>query len=312
MDRFLFFCIFAIIEYFFTSFFINCINIVNYDYISVNYTSFRFSISKDSPTGLNIIIKIFSPAIYIVILSGILYCLNLNYLVTHIYIVTIIYYIIKWIISSIVLNRALLIDWKSEIICFFIACFFSWFIYSIFISKTTQIFISIEELRDGIWLGIITFFLGIIIKSIYNYAHLNYDKEKEKIRKYIIKKYKKFQMKYSNIVKTKNKKIKLLTYSIMIYENYNRPIVIRVFENIKFFITGQASLGIMQVTTQKFITNKESVKMGYKIIKDNYFSIRKKMKLENKLKKVIFMYNKTNKYVEEVLYIYHLLENENK
>ncbi|HIR59787.1 MAG TPA: hypothetical protein IAB38_07025 [Candidatus Onthousia excrementipullorum] len=119
-------------------------------------------------------------------------------------------------------------------------------------------------------------------------------------------------MKYSNIVKTKNKKIKLLTYSIMIYENYNRPIVIRVFENIKFFITGQASLGIMQVTTQKFITNKESVKMGYKIIKDNYFSIRKKMKLENKLKKVIFMYNKTNKYVEEVLYIYHLLENENK
>lgn len=73
MDRFLFFCIFAIIEYFFTSFFINCINIVNYDYISVNYTSFRFSISKDSPTGLNIIIKIFSPAIYIVILSGILY-----------------------------------------------------------------------------------------------------------------------------------------------------------------------------------------------------------------------------------------------
>ena len=79
--------------------------------------------------------------------------------------------------------------------------------------------------------------------------------------------------------------------------------------SIKFFIIGRATLGVMQVTTKKYITNEESVKIGYKIIKENYFSIRKKT-FEDKLKRVVFMYNKTNKYVEEVLYIYHLLENE--
>ena len=309
MVNFSIFCVFAILEYFLTALLINGINIVNYDYISLNYTSFRFSISKDSPTGLNIIIKIFSPVIYIVILSGILYCLDFNYLVKNIYVVTIIYFILKWIISIIVLNRYPLIDWKSEIICSFIAILLSWFVYFIFISKTTQIFISIEELRDSIWLGIITFFLSLIIKYVYNYSYLNYDREKKKIRYYIIKKYNKFQKKYNNIIKTKNKKLKLLTYSIMIYENYNRPMIIRVLEYIKFFIIGRATLGVMQVTTKKYITNEESVKIGYKIIKENYFSIRKKT-FEDKLKRVVFMYNKTNKYVEEVLYIYHLLENE--
>lgn len=309
MVNFSIFCIFAILEYFLTALLINGINIVNYDYISLNYTSFRFSISKDSPTGLNIIIKIFSPVIYIVILSGILYCLEFNYLVKNIYVVTIIYFILKWIISIIVLNRYLLIDWKSEIICSFIAILLSLFVYFIFISKTTQIFISVEEMRDGIWLGIITFFLSLVIKYVYNYSYLNYDREKKKIRYYIIKKYNKFQKKYNNIIKTKNKKLKLLTYSIMIYENYNRPMIIRVLEYIKFFIIGRATLGVMQVTTKKYITNEESVKIGYKIIKENYFSIRKKT-FEDKLKRVVFMYNKTNKYVEEVLYIYHLLENE--
>lgn len=96
----------------------------------------------------------------------------------------------------------------------------------------------------------------------------------------------------------------------MIYENYNRPPLVRLIEYIKFFISGTASLGIMQITSEKFINNNESVKLGYKMIRDTYYSINKKVKLEKRLKKVIFMYNKSNKYIEEVLSIYYLLNDE--
>ena len=95
----------------------------------------------------------------------------------------------------------------------------------------------------------------------------------------------------------------------MIYENYNRPKIIRFFEYAKVIIKGNATLGIMQVSTSKFITNEESITKGYQIIEDTYKSL-KYMKLEEKLKNVMFTYNKSNKYVEEVMYIYCILEHE--
>ena len=220
------------------------------------------------------------------------------------------YYVIKWIIMIIVLNRATLINWKNEIICFLFSFSLSWFIYKIFISKTTEIFIPINEIRDGIWIGIITFIIGIIIRTIYDKSHLNIKDARYRIKKYIVKKYYKFSSKYDDIIDIKNKEIKTLTYAIMIYENYNRPILIRLFEYIKLILSGKASLGIMQVSTTKFITSRESVELGYNIIKENYKSL-KKMDLEEKLKKVIFMYNKSDKYVDEVLYIYCVLSDKN-
>lgn len=112
--------LFSIIEYIITIIITNSINAVNCNYISLKYTSFKFYTSKDTPTGLNIIIKIFGPPIYIIIFSGILYELNFNNLVNNIYIVTLFYYVIKWLILIILLNRTFLIDWKNEFSCFFI------------------------------------------------------------------------------------------------------------------------------------------------------------------------------------------------
>ena len=310
MEKIFVFLLFAIIEYLITSIITNSINIINYDYISLNYTSFKFSTSTNSPTGLNTLIKIFLPSIYIIILSGILYNLSFNKWVEDIFLITIIYYLIKWFIITIVFNRTILINWKNEIICFLFSFFISWFIYKIFISKTTEIFISVNEIRDGIWLGIIMFMLEVIITTIYNKSYLNIKDERCRIKRYIIKKYYKFNLKYDDILKTKNKTVRTLTYAIMIYENYNRPIIIRFFEYIKFILNGKASLGIMQVSTTKFIANRESVELGYNIVKNNYNSL-KKMSLEEKLKKTIFMYNKSNKYVDEVLNIYYVLSDKN-
>lgn len=307
MKNYMFLFLFSTMEYILTLLIIKSINIINYDYVTLKYSSFRFSAAKDSPTGLNMIIKIFLPPIYIVILSGILYNLGYNNLVKNIYLVQVIYYIIKWIVCIVILNRKILINWKNEFFSFVTSFLLSYLIYYSFIVKTTQIFISVEELRDGIWIGIITFFFSIIIKIIYNQTKLNLEKQKEKNRAYIRKSYNKFKKQYGHIIKTRDKALRNLTYSIMIYENYNRPAVVRIFEYAKFLITGYATLGVMQVWTWTFITNEESVIKGYKIIKDAY-KLHEKLQLEDKLQKIIFLYNKDNKYVEEVMYIYCVLE----
>lgn len=310
MKCFLFFMLFGLIEYLLFFIITNWISIINYEYASLKYTSFSFSTSKDSPTGLNMILKVFFPPIYIVILSGILYELEHDILVKNIFLVTITYYTIKWIVCIFFLNRRLLMNWKSEFFCATLSSLLSWAVYASFISKTKKIFIPLESLRDGIWMGIITFFFGLIINLIYNQSKLNLSHQKYKIRKYVKKRYSKLKDKYSHLIKTKNKELEKLTYAIMIYESYNRPWIIRWIEYLKLLITGHATLGIMQVSTGKPITDEESVKIGYKIIKNEYFSIKTPDR-EERLKRVIFFYNKCEKYVEEVMYIYCILNEKN-
>ena len=300
--------LFSIIEYILLLILTKWISVYNYDYVSLRYSCFSFSTNEETATGMNNIISIFFPTIFIIILSGVLYETNLNKFVDNIYLVTLFYYLIKWLVIILVLNRGMLINWKKEFIFSSISFLLSYFIYCIFITQTTKIFVSIDEIRDGIWVGIITFALSLILKLVYNHSYLNVKEHKRKIKKYVKKYYNKFHKKYCNIIKTKNKDIKFLTYAIMIYENYNRSFFIRVIEYIKFFITGKASLGIMQVSSSYFITNEESVKLGYRIIKNTYFSLSKELDYEERLKKVVLIYNKSNKYVEEVMYIFCLLK----
>jgi hypothetical protein len=53
----------------------------------------------------------------------------------------------------------------------------------------------------------------------------------------------------------------------MIYEDFNRPIIVRWIEYFRFWITRKPhTLGIMQVTTDKFIDNEESIKQAMQVI----------------------------------------------
>ena len=296
---------FALLEFFIVLFFTKGMNTLNYEYISLKYTGFRFNNTKDSPIGLNLLIKILAPTIYIILISGFLYELNYNNLVKNIYLVTIFYNILR-ILSIVVLNRILLIKWKEELMHFAISILLSYFIYIIFISKTTQIFISVDEIRDGIWLTIIIFFLSLIIKKVYNNAILTEQESNRRSNNYIINKYNKLKKKYDYIITTKNKSLKKLTYAIMIYEDYNRPKIIRYIEYLKLFFTRRATLGIMQVSTKKFITDFQSVELGYKKLKKDYEKM-KFVRKDKRIKKILYNYNKSNRYVEEVIYIYNFL-----
>lgn len=303
----MFILIFSIIEYFVITLITSWINIKK-EKFSINYNSFKFSMSKNLPNGMNTIIKIFFPPIYIVILSGILYKFSYEAFISNIYLITIIYYLIKWFLVIFIFNKKVIINWKNEFVCFILASFISWLLYAFFITKTRQIFIPLDALRDGIWIGIFTFFFSLIIKGVYKQDYLNKEEQEKKIKSYVESKYKRFNSRYSDIIKTNNLTLKNLTYAIMIYENYNRPTVIRICEYIKFIFTKNASLGVMQVETNKIISNKTSVKLGYRLIKKSFYSTKKHTSKNSNLKKVIFSYNKSELYVKEVMYIYRLLQ----
>ena len=299
--------IFALLEYILLFFITSGINILNYDYLKLKYSIFSFS-NKEKENGLNILIKIFFPTIYLIFVSGVLYKLNIISINSNIYYITILYHILNWIIIIVVLNRNALINKKMEIITTFLSIVLSLIIYSIFINKTTDIFVNFDDLKNGIWLAIITFCGNLFIKMIYNTSKTNAKEQNDRIIKYVTSKYRYFKSKYDNIILTDNKDVRYLVYAIMIFENYNRPWIIRKLEYIKFFIWREATLGIMQIKSKEYITNIESVKKSVIFIENIYKYLPKKMKKDKKIEKVLYKYNCSVDYVNEVKYIYELLK----
>ena len=154
--EYIFFLVLAFIEFIFMLFLTKELDYIK-EYISIQYSSFEFAGTEDKPNGLNVLIKILVPVIYIIIVSGILYETHQDWLVKNIYFVTIFYYILKSINIIFILRRKDLHDWKADILLSIIGTLISIIIYYIFITRTNQIFVSIEEIRDGVWVSIIIF-----------------------------------------------------------------------------------------------------------------------------------------------------------
>lgn len=299
----------AVIEYIIINFLTTKITKLK-EYVTLNYSSFEFSDVGEKPYGLNILIKIICPTIFIIILAGIFYNFKLNSFVEDIYLITVFYFLIRWFIIIGVLSRKELVNWNREIIIFIITISINLFLYYFFIKKTTQIFISLEELRDAIWISIITFIIVIIRDFVYNYIYIDNDKQEDRKEKYILKKYEYFRKKYDDIITTKNKELHEIVYAIMIYENFNRPFLIRVVEKIKLLVAGEATLGVMQVKSRVLINDRTSVKLGYQILKKNYFDNKKHIKEKDRLLcETISSYNYGEKYLNEVLYIKEIISN---
>lgn len=274
------------------------------EYVSIHYDVFNFAPIGEKKCGLNILIRIIGPTIYMVICAGVFYNLNMNSMVQNIYLVGIIYFLIRWIMIIFVYDRKDLNDWKSEIVVFIINICINIFLYHFFIMKTADIFISVEELKNAVWIGIITFAFLIIRDYIYNYIKINEENSERRKVTYILKKYKYFKNKYDYIIKTEDKYLESIVYAIMIYENYNRPFAIRIIEYLKFLFRGEATLGVMQVKTSNIIRDKESVSKGYNKIKEKYIRYSEEYINENEiLEKIVLDYNCSFEYYREIQYI---------
>lgn len=105
--------------------------------------------------------------------------------------------------------------------------------------------------------------------------------------------------------------IERIVYSIMIFEDYNRPASIRIIEYIlKIIIPFRPrTMGIMQFKSNQLISNKESIRLAIKNIYDSYNKSDKYDSVESAIRQ----YNVGDFYYNQVSDIYDsLLEIEDK
>lgn len=168
-----------------------------------------------------------------------------------------------------------------------------------FINRVNEVFLTGEDFRIIIWFLVIIYIYQFVKnKDIFSY------KVQEKhflSEEGILIQYTKLKYRYPTTYE--NDKLKKVLYSIMLYENHRRGKILRYFDNLKYRITGNPrKLGIMQVESKKFITDRESIDIVYKKLDKLYNKKNSKKSLSDLIKS----YDKVA--AEDIMYIYNIIE----
>ena len=108
---------------------------------------------------------------------------------------------------------------------------------------------------------------------------------------------------------------KNIVLSVLIYENFNRHLFIRILEKVMFFTQKVKTTGIMQVSSEKYLSDEESIQRGALILISEYRKNKEELNKEDEYnieyssrRNSIKRYNPDIRYIDDVLGIYDILE----
>jgi len=247
---------------------------------SLGYIQLSVVLKADEAPAFNFLLRVLTPIIYILLISTLLYTLKVDKYVKYIYLVNI-YYIVFRVSVNILLGRTRLMNWKQQINLFFWISLLSYITYSKIIVIKKNILPDFGSISNELWFIIILF-----LYALFNKIQFPLTETVNRKRNYIRNRYKYFSKKYGAIIsdKAKNKNLEPLIYAILIQESFNRPKLCRLAENLLFEIGKAKTLGVMQIKTDKYINDEDSIKLGVEKIHDAYNTFLKEIQTEKEQK----------------------------
>ena len=260
----------------------------------------------------NLIDYIVISNIYILILSGILDYYKFTNNNDNIFIIILFLVLGKILYLTLIKERTILKNNNYNVGKYFITLVSSYLINMFIINKVDNIFPGEETIKLLIWLFIIGYILLYIKKNIEIKIPIDNNISFYLDEEYIVMQYAKYKTKYNNLIISKNKYLIYLIYAIMIYENYNKPELVRKLDIIKYKILPKENkFGIMQLEKNQPISDEESIELSLKKL-DRIYNTNIKDKIEELdiVKILIKKYYKRD--INEIVNIYQTIVKFNK
>jgi hypothetical protein len=280
---------------------------------SKGYIRFSLLDDKDEALSLNFMIKVFGPIVYLIICVAVFqylsYCQFVENIINVIY-----YYLAIRVLVIFLYERATIVNWVRIFFYYCAILIISSIIYKNFINSVDSLLPEFTHIKNEIWVLILLFVyqLGNGFKeSIPANQYLETSKAflpelKKRKRIYILKKYKRFKRKFEttiNDITYHDLPFNLLIYSIIIFENFNRPRIIRWIERLWVKISKRrVTQGLMQVNSHNQITDILSIKFGTKSLYEKYLELKEQSayyRFKNTIKKQC----PDKKYIRQVMFI---------
>lgn len=196
------------------------------------------SIEPDNSVGFNLIYRIIFTPVLILFVSIALIVIKQNALIDNLWVVTPLVVLLQFI-TIIVMNRIDLLNKKLYVAYALISILMSIAITQLI--KDESLDNLLPEMKDvflELFLVILAFIYGIIRQIPERIS----DYQARKSR-YIMNRYRKLSKRFGQLLKDESKTVRFIVFAIMIYEDYNRPKIVRIVEKI----VGANTKDIMQV-----------------------------------------------------------------
>ncbi len=232
--------------------------------VSIGYVQISMSAPEDSAPAFNFLFKVIAPIVFQILVVAVLEFLSLDTFARYSYMIIVYYWICRFI-AIFLLAKASLTDWPLFIFYAFVSIILGAVIESMK-NNLGGLLPDIGNIRDELWLLVILFIYQIINKM--SFGH---EKSIKRHERYIKKMYKKLYNKYHLLVESEseNNYVQNIIFSLMIYENFNRPPCVRIFERLIFNLKRkEMTFGIMQVKSESPISDEESIVRAVKKIKE--------------------------------------------
>lgn len=254
------------------------------------------SITADNSLGFNLVYRIIFTPIIILLIGEIFSWLNLNDLISGIWTISLMVIMLQ-IATLMSISRISLVNFRLYAITATLTIILSLLIEKYVLPMGIEAILpDAKDISTAILLGITAFIYGIIK----NIPEKESDHE-ERVGRYIKRKYKALNKRYSSSLSGTNLQMRAIIISLMIYEDYNRPRIIRICEKI----LGTKTTDILQ--NNNSITDEESIRK--KINEITYLHGKKKFS-EKTIRNIFSEHNPGSEtYSERVFEVYERIKN---
>lgn len=271
----------------------------------------------DEAPAFNFLFRVISPAVLISIYSVAFYSFGFDNLVKSIWLVVPLIFVYR-ASYNIVQGRSRLMNWSVFLSHSLLATLTALLLYHYLIIERRFLFPDLQTIGNEFWL-----LIALFVYQISNNLRTNTAGSKQRKEKYLLETFERLRKKYKAIIEKDNvsQNIQVLTYSIMIIENFNRPLMYRYVESLSSLFKKRGTYGIMQVSNSKALSDENSVCEGLKFIISNYGKVKKysagkepdyitdKNNIERYIiERVAWLYNNSTDYSSEVMEIYDFIK----
>ena len=228
----------------------------------LGYMQMSVGMKDDTAPMFNYLFKVLAPVVFIILMAALFQALGLKFFTKNIYLIVVFYWVIR-LLYVWFLGHISLLDWKVQIVYWISSIGLAIGVNSL-IDKLGTILLSPQSLIEELWLLIILF-----VYSVFNKLEFSREATERRKKNYIYQQFEKLHKRFGSQVDGyfQSDFMRALTFSIMLYENFNRSSTARSLE--RMLLKGSKkkhTYGVMQVMSDRVLTDEESVRLGMKKI----------------------------------------------
>lgn len=251
--------------------------------------------------ALNFFIRALAPAVFMVALSAAAVAAGHADLRVGIYWIAIYYYALR-VVYILAMNMHQLVSWPRFIFHSGVGLAAAWLVYQTLILPNRSLLPNLDTAGNELWLAIFAF-----LYAAANKVTVFGGPGARRRNAFIRRSYDRAELSYGALINERisDDTLQLITYAILIYEDYCRPPSVRTLERLCFW-KQERTTGIMQVASSNALTDKESVKLGAQKLTASWQRFAEE-DLYERTRSTIIDYNKDSDYSYKVMDVMEIL-----